>query len=104
VRNSYFFDESEDQKNEQDGSLIAPREQRTLWQPKARDQRERECGSDQNANFIENDIHGERRDPQPFFTLPGRALVPESMSLLVNSKLAHAVEFEHQQSDRELKA
>jgi len=32
-----------------------------------------------------------------------RALVSGSMSFLVNSKLAHAVEFKHQQSGRQLK-
>jgi hypothetical protein len=39
-----------------------------------------------------------------FSRFQARGLVQGSMSFLANSKLAPAVEFKHQQSDRELKA
>jgi hypothetical protein len=42
VRKSHFFDQAENQKDQQGRSLIATRQQRTFWPPKARHECERE--------------------------------------------------------------
>jgi hypothetical protein len=54
LRNSDFFDEAENQKDQQGRSLVAPRQPRTLWLPKTRHECERECRGYQYANVIKN--------------------------------------------------
>jgi hypothetical protein len=70
------LDKAEHHKDQESRSLIAPREQRTLWPPKAWHQRESERRCHQYANFIENDVQGgETFALPPFFTLSGISFV-----------------------------